>query len=292
MAASFPGSVVTEPTAEIASQLVIKSSHMDQAYQEIVALENSMLGVIGVNRTFKSTSSSTVPLTIQGVSSQTANLLQLGSSASANDRFIFTIGGQLQFPLAGATAGIKFGTGTATSIYNDGSNSTILQAGVNTAAAFAVAAADGHAVFSVDTTNSRVKLAGDSTSTPSVKVHIAPASTLTTAAGGIQFGSDTAANLYRNASGQITSDAGLSIGNALVVKSSTTSDVVTFATAAPGVTLTTAISTDVRAVFAARYIEAIHGSAATGIILRRPDGARRLITIDNNDQINIAASGF
>jgi hypothetical protein len=292
MAAAFPGAVVTEPTAEIASTLVIKSAHMDQAYQEIVALENSMLGNTGVNRNFKPVTAAGVPLTIQGVSSQTGNLLQVGSSSSVTDRLVLTAGGQLQLNIIGSGGGIRFGSTSATTFFNSGSGVTTLQAGTDVTQAFVVAAVDGHGVLSVDTVNNRVKIGGDGTTVPTVKLHIAPNTALTTAAQGIQFGNDATANLYRNSSGQVVTDTGLFISNPLVVKSASTADVTSLATAAPGVVLTTSITTDVRAVFAARYIEAMHGNAATGIVLRRPDGARRLITIDNNDQINIAASGF
>lgn len=78
------------------------------------------------------------PLTLRGVSGQTANLMQVGSTSSATDRFILSAAGQLSLPVTGSGGGVVFG-GDAT-LYRSGSNALRTSSSLTVDSAFTTAA--------------------------------------------------------------------------------------------------------------------------------------------------------
>jgi hypothetical protein len=113
--ASFPSSAAQRPTtalgydSNIAPNQVIDDEHVGDAWDEIVALENVLLGSTGGSLSIKPASTTGVPFTLRGIASQTSNLLNIGSSTSATDRLTLSAAGQLALPATGPTTGLRLG---------------------------------------------------------------------------------------------------------------------------------------------------------------------------------------
>lgn len=113
--ATFPGSAATRPTqsggyqSDIAPNQVIDDDHVGDAWDEIVSLENVLLGNTGGQLSLKPSTTTGVPLTLRGIASQTGNLFNIGSSASATDRLTLSSAGQLSLPATGTTGGLRLG---------------------------------------------------------------------------------------------------------------------------------------------------------------------------------------
>jgi hypothetical protein len=293
MAAVFPGGTVTEPTSEIGSLLTIKTSHIDQLYLEVVALENSILGSLGANRSFKPATSSGVPLTIRGVASQSADLLDIGSSASATDRLVLNAAGQLQLPVSTSTGGLLVNN---VAIFSSASDSlTIRTNGTDGTSTFLITNKNNTSTaLRVDTSFAPPRIGiGQVSSAPQAALDLNPGNSTTNSSYGIRMGNDV--NLYRSATATLRTDSteldiGTTGGTIKFITGGSTNPLITGSTAAQTVTYA---GTDYITV-ASRFIEVATTAAttATGIILRRPDGARRLLTISNTDTIVISTTGF
>lgn len=113
---SFPSSVKTKPSfstgyqSDIAPNQVIDDEHVDDAWDEIISLENVLLGNTGAALSIKSSATSAVPVTIRGIASQTGDLLNVGSSSSATDRLSLSAAGRLTLPVTGANGGLRLGS--------------------------------------------------------------------------------------------------------------------------------------------------------------------------------------
>lgn len=105
---AFPTSAATKPSGISAGQ-VIDDSHVGPAWDEIISIEEVLLGTSGASIGIKPSGISDVPLSIRGLSSQTANLLNIGSSASATDRMTLSAAGKLSLPVQGNSGGITIG---------------------------------------------------------------------------------------------------------------------------------------------------------------------------------------
>jgi hypothetical protein len=285
MPASFPGSVVTNPTTEVVAGSTVKSAHVESLFLEVVALEQSILGTLGANRTFKPASNAGVPLIIQGVASQSADLLQIGSSASVNDRLFITTGGQVNVVQTGLTAGTKYGSGgTAVQVYTTGANDLRIKPVTDSTGAVRVRnAADGATALRVDTTNLRVGIGTETT--PDTLLHLSPGTDTTTAVFGIKFGTDAAATFYRSAVGVISMDGGLAIGTTLTVASSIGLSGASFDTT-PGSTYTGTTPVTLRAT----DFEVRNSSVQTRLILSSSNGTRYALRVDDNAQLIVEAA--
>ena len=106
---SFPGSTATKPTG-ISSGAIVYHTHVGPLWDEVLSLENVLKGLTGASLSLAPATISSVPLTVQGIASQTANLLNVGSSASATDRLTVSAAGKLALPVQGSAGGIVIGT--------------------------------------------------------------------------------------------------------------------------------------------------------------------------------------
>lgn len=106
---AFPTSIVSKPSG-IASAQPIDDIHVDDAWDEIISLERVLLGTDGASLSIKPVAVADVPFTIRGIASQTGNLFNIGSSASATDRMSVSAAGKLNLPVQGSTGGITIGT--------------------------------------------------------------------------------------------------------------------------------------------------------------------------------------
>jgi hypothetical protein len=232
MTASYPAALVTKPSG-IAVNNPIPFSNVDGAWDEIIALEgvlrgSTTLAATGANVLLKSGATGAIPLQVQGFAGQTADLLQLGSSAAVTDRLIVTAAGVLRTVPTGTSAGLAVGGSTTSNVFGSGTD-VALRPGTDGTAGIKLANATGTTFASIDTTNLRVSV-GDTT-VASATLHLNAGSSPTTAAFGILFGTDT--NLYRSAASTVKTDGSVSIGASLVFNdvsvSRTAADVLGFA---------------------------------------------------------------
>lgn len=212
--ATFPGATATQPTVTVGTP--VPASHVDLAWQEIVAIEATLRGTTtlataGANFVLKSGATGAIPLEIQGFAGQTADLIQIGSSALVSDRLQLSAGGKLTLPVATSTGGLSLGTGS--NVWTGGTD-LAFKPQSNSTSGIKFYQADGTTIYaSHDTTNKRLGI-GDAT-VPAAGLHLSAASAVTTAAFGIQFGND-ATNLYRSAATTLKTDGSLNVGASLV----------------------------------------------------------------------------
>jgi hypothetical protein len=106
---SFPGSTATKPVG-ITTGAIIYHTHVGPLWDEVLSLENVLRGSTGASLSIAPATTSSIPLTVRGIAAQTANLLNIGSSASATDRMTVSADGKLALPVQGGTGGIIIGT--------------------------------------------------------------------------------------------------------------------------------------------------------------------------------------
>lgn len=109
MAASFPTGPATKP-AGITSGSIIYHTHVAPIWDEIISVENVLKGSNGASLSLAPITTTGVPLTVRGLGSQSGNLLNVGSSASATDRLTVSAAGKLALPVQGNAGGITIGT--------------------------------------------------------------------------------------------------------------------------------------------------------------------------------------
>lgn len=233
--ASFPSATVSKPSGIAAGNSII-TAHVDTAWDEVIALEavlrgGTTLATTGTNLNIKSGATGAVPLVLQGFAGQTADILSIGTSAGTADLFRFKPDGKLHLVGTTNAAGLQLGSSTVSNIWSTGTDVLVRPSTDGTGAVKLRNAADSGSVWRADTTNLRLGIGSDTA--PSATLHLAAASTPTTAAFGIQFGSD-ATNLYRSAATTLKTDGDFSVGANLVFNdvslSRTAANVLTLAT--------------------------------------------------------------
>ncbi len=282
--ASFPTTTPTKP-AGITSGLTISAIHVDDAWDEIIAISDVMRGVTGGNLSVKPASNAGVPLGLRGVASQTADLFQIGSSASATDRLTFSAAGQMTLVATGASTGLKIGT----SLIFSNTTDLRLSPGTNGTTAFTVRDSAGTGVaLSADTTNLRVGIG--STGAPSTRLHIESGATPTTAAGGIQIGTEAsgaAVNFYRSAANTGKTDAALVVGGKLNALSTLTfgaADDVTIATVS-GVPTSTIYTGTTSLRVLTNGMELRKSNGESFLILSSASGERWKVTVNDTGSL-------
>lgn len=94
---SFPSGLPTKPT-DIASGQYVQAEHVDPLWDEVLAVENILLGGadLATSLSLKPTGPSYTPLTVRGVASQSADIMSVGDVSDANKRITVTSDGKLQ----------------------------------------------------------------------------------------------------------------------------------------------------------------------------------------------------
>lgn len=85
MTASFPTGPSTKPVTIAAGQY-IDDAHVEPLWEKVLGLERVLLGSVGASLSIVPASTSTVPLTVRGLSGQSANYLSVGSATDATKR--------------------------------------------------------------------------------------------------------------------------------------------------------------------------------------------------------------
>jgi hypothetical protein len=273
--ATFPGGTVTKPSGIATSQL-ITVVHVDTAWDEIIALQNVLRGATLPTTTqikLAGGAIGVVPLTLQGFSGQTADLFNVGSSAAVNDRLQVSAAGKLTLPVATVSGGVSLGTGS--NVWTTGTNLRLKPQTDATAAVEVRNAADAGTSVVVDTTNARVQV-GSST-VPPATLSLDTGTARTTAAFGIQFSTDV--NLYRSAADTLKTDDSFIVGVGLTA-TTVTIGVMALNTSVGGTYTGTGQVTAL-----AKDFEVRKSDGQSRLILSRPDGVRRAIRLDNDDQV-------
>lgn len=270
---AFPGSVVTNPTGEVINGLTVKSDHVEQLYLEVVAIEQSLLGALGVNRIMVPVSNAGVPLTIRGVASQSADLINVGSSASATDRLTLSTAGQLWLPATGQ--GLKVGPSSFFITINTSSTTTSIRnnADSNGGIQFGGATVQLH----LDTSNNQLSVGDTGSTAYSGVLGLRVDNPGTTAASGMQFGSDTGAkvNLYRSAANTLKTDANVVVAGSLNIGTTTTFNVTPSGTYTGTAALT----------LLAKDLEIRKSNGNSRLILSSANGTRFALKVDNTGQL-------
>lgn len=107
--ADYPSTYTSVPLDIAAGEFVLHT-HVSPAWEEIISIERVLLGNDGASIVLKPAANSATPLTIAGVSGQTANVVRVRETTSGSDLLAVTPVGQLRLPTQGSTGGIVLGT--------------------------------------------------------------------------------------------------------------------------------------------------------------------------------------
>lgn len=200
--ASFPATVVVKPT-NITDGLQILAAHVGTAWDEIVSLENELLG--------SGAGSFIMDLRPSSAGSVVLQSRQLAGDTQA--RFQLTGSGDQKWGSGSATTDVTLSRSTTRTLTLTGAE--IFLAG-NAAdiplTAKGTTSQTGALIEAKDTSNTvffRITAGG--------QLVLSPTSTPTTAAFGMQFGNDTFANLYRSAASTLKMDGALIVSSTATV---------------------------------------------------------------------------